>query len=65
MFCCRRGIRPANMDIGATLEIAQIDEVITDASTAAADVAKLKQWGLTVRVTPEDGVVTSAAGLPA
>jgi DeoR/GlpR family transcriptional regulator of sugar metabolism len=47
------------------LDITQIDEVITDVGTAAADVAKLEQRGLTVRVAREDGVVMTAAGLPA
>ena len=47
------------------LDITQIDEVITDAGTAADDVAKLEQRGITVRVAPEAGVVVAAAGLPA
>jgi DeoR/GlpR family transcriptional regulator of sugar metabolism len=47
------------------LDIGQIHEVITDIGTADADVAKLEQRGLTVRVAPGGGVVMPAAGLPA
>jgi DeoR/GlpR family transcriptional regulator of sugar metabolism len=47
------------------LDITQIDEVITDAGTAAADVAKLEQQGLTVHVAPNDGVYVQAAVVPA
>jgi len=36
------------------LEIGQIDEVLTDAGTSAADIAILEQPGLTVRVAPGD-----------
>ena len=47
------------------LDITQIDEVITDAGTAVGEVARLEQRGLTVRVAPEDGLITSATEIPA
>lgn len=43
------------------LDITQIDEVITDAGTAADEVAKLEQRGLTVRVARGDGVALQGA----
>ena len=44
------------------LDITQINEVITDAGTAADDVAKLEQRGLAVHVAPADGAVPQPAG---
>ena len=39
------------------LDIQQIREVITDAGTAAADVATVERRGITVRVEPGDRLV--------
>ena len=36
------------------LDIAEIDEVITDAGTSAADLAVLERRGVAVRVQPAD-----------